>query len=87
MNKKRVVGIILVLGVLLLSLKIILEALKSFLEFLAFLLLRPLQLEIALETAPWIGAVGGVGVALFAFLLILLLLFAVSIIEFLLSRP
>jgi len=86
MNKKRVVGIILVLGVLL-SLKIILEALKSFLEFLAFLLLRPLQLEIALETAPWIGAVGGVGVALFAFLLILLLLFAVSIIEFLLSRP
>jgi hypothetical protein len=81
MKKGVVIGII-VLGVLFLS-KYIVEALKDFLDFLTSFLsyLHPL------ESIPQIGLVAGLGVALFAFLLILLLFFAVAIIQFLLSRP
>jgi hypothetical protein len=73
---------IIILLLVLLGWKIV-EVFQSFLNSLTSFLATTLSGA----GAPEIGLMGGLGVALFAFLLIILLIFAVAIIQFLLSQP
>jgi hypothetical protein len=78
-GKVVIVAVILVLVLL----KVWAEEFQGFLSFLT-LFLSSLPSG---ASAPEVGLMAGLGVALFAFLLILLLFFAMAIIQFLLSRP
>jgi hypothetical protein len=60
--------------------KIIWQKFQEFLQFLTVCLTSSIP-------PPEIGIVAGLGVALFAILLILLLIFVVAILQFVLSRP
>jgi hypothetical protein len=81
--KRKVVIVVVILVLVLLGVKVLAEEFQGFLSFLT-LFLSSLPSG---ASAPEVGLAAGIGVALFAFLLILLLFFAVAIIQFLLSRP
>jgi hypothetical protein len=80
--KGKGVIIVVILVLVLLGVKALAEEFQGFLSFLTLFLSSPPPSG---ASAPEVGLAAGLGVALFAFLLILLLFLCVTILQFLLS--